>query len=124
MLRALVIFSVVLLLSNMTLPQPFYIYFERSGGVTGITSKVEINSKTLPGEESQKLKELIESSGIFEFQKKDTLAKNIPDQFQYELTITYKGKRQSLILNESEVPDSLRPLINYLTRKARTQGKP
>jgi hypothetical protein len=99
--------------------KPFCIFFERSGGFAGITNTVELDSKTLPAEEAEKLEEMIISSGFFEDKDKDMPNSNRPDQFQYKITIEYEGKKQTREFGESSVPESLRPLVHYLTLKAR-----
>jgi len=67
----------------------------------------------------EKLEELINDSGFFEAIKEDSLPAGMPDQFQYKITIEYEGNKQTRELTESSVPDRFRPLVDYLTRKAR-----
>ena len=107
----------------MTTQGPFYIWFERSGGFTGISTSVEIDSKPLSIEEVDELKKLIEQSGFFDFNKNDTIPAELPDQFQYKITIEFESEKRTHQFSESAVPDNFRPLINYLTRKARSKKK-
>ena len=108
------------LFSNILLAQEkFHIDFERSGGFAGITTKIDIDSNSLPPDEVEKLEQLINDSGFFEFDKNDSVQVGLPDQFRYELTIKYKNERQTIELSDATIPESFRPLINYLNQKAR-----
>ena len=108
----------ILLTCNTVSTDIFHISFERSGGFAGMTSKVEVDSKDLSENEKKEVLTMIEKSGFFAFQP-DSTSRSIPDQFQYTITIEQGGQKRTLELGESSVPDSLRPLIDYLSRKAR-----
>ncbi len=97
----------------------FNIQFQRTGGFAGIVTNAEIDSKRLDTEEIEKIKLLISQSNFFGFQQTDSLSKNIPDQFQYVITIKQGDKKKTIELTDSTVPDSFIPLINYLTQKSR-----
>ena len=106
----------------MGVQAPFFLWFERSGGFTGISTKVEIDSKSLTQEETEKLKRLIDQTGFLgEQHKHGSTPAALPDQFQYQITIAYGNQRHTVTLHEPNVPESFRPLINYLTQKARLQ---
>ncbi len=109
----------VLISNNLTFQEPYYIWFERSGGFAGISTSVEIDSKTLSTEESEELKQLIDRSGFFAHHKNEGTPGNMPDQFQYKISIECEGEKLTLEFGESKVPESFRPLIDYLTQKAR-----
>lgn len=103
----------------MTIQEPFHIWFERSGGFAGLSTSVEISSESLGGEEVEKLKKLIDQSGFYEFQTGDSAGGNMPDQFQYRITIESKGEKKMVELNETTMPETFRPLVDYLIQKAR-----
>jgi hypothetical protein len=42
-----------------------------------------------------------------------------PDSFQYELTVLSAGARSSVVLNETEMPEGLRPLIEAAVARGR-----
>lgn len=110
----------VLISNSLAVQEPFYIWFERSGGFAGITTSIEIDSKSLSSEEAEKLEQLIDDSGFFKEHKSDSPSGNMPDQFQYKISIECEGEKQTVEFGESTVPESFRPLINYLTQKARS----
>jgi hypothetical protein len=101
----------------------FHIDFRRSGGLTGISTGVEIDSTELTPELAGELKQLIEGSGFFEAFTSGSSIVQIPDQFSYHITIEHMGKKRTLELNDGNIPDLIRPLIHYLVRLARTRKK-
>ena len=117
------VFCLSLISSCVTIQDSFYVWFERSGGFTGISSSVEIDSKLLSLDESEKLKQLIDQSDFFEWSKSDTIPVDMPDQFQYTITIEHEGEKRTLEFSDITMPDTMRPLINYLSQKARLRKK-
>ena len=99
--------------------EQFYISFRRSGGFTGAVSSVEIDSRDLDSPEAEELNLQIEGSGFFEAFAFDNSFVHMPDQFRYQITIEHMGKKRSLELNETSVPELFRPLINHLVHVAR-----
>ena len=115
----LAVLLVHLAVDTVTMQQPFYIFYERSGGFAGMTNTFEINSDTLNQEQKEQLISLIDNSGFFDFSMEDKKEKNLPDQFQYKITIEKENNKNTLEFGESEIPDKMRPLIQYLSREAR-----
>jgi hypothetical protein len=99
--------------------EQFHIDFERSGGFTGGSHRVKINSGELDSGEAETLRQLIADSGFFEAMVFENTFLNMPDQFSYQITIEHMGKTRTLELTEGSIPDLFRPLINYLVRVAR-----
>ncbi len=99
--------------------EQFYISFKRSGGFTGASSTVEIDSRDLDFLEAEELKILIDGSGFFEAFAFENSFLQMPDQFRYHITIEHMGKKRTLELNDTSVPDLFRPLINHLVYVAR-----
>lgn len=99
----------------------YHIDFKRSGGFSGDSTGVEIDSRELSIVDSEVLKLLIDRSGFFEAFISGSTFMNIPDQFRYHITIEHMGKRRTLDLNDGSIPEPFRPLVNYLVRMARVQ---
>lgn len=97
----------------------FKLYFERSGGFAGMQLKVELNSSDLSNEEKEKLIGLIDTANFFEYKPDTSETKQIPDQFQYRISIETKDSANEIILSENQIPENWQPLIEYLNRKAR-----
>jgi hypothetical protein len=45
-----------------------------------------------------------------------------PDAFHYRLTVEVGGRKYSLQLSDTDMPARLRPLINWLTKRASAGG--
>lgn len=99
--------------------EDIHIEFERSGGFTGRSTHLKIDSRDLDPEEAEALKHLIEDSGFFEAMAMESGFMNFPDQFRYQITVEHAGKRRTLELTDGHVPDHIRPLINYLVSASR-----
>jgi hypothetical protein len=98
----------------------FHISFTRSGGFAGRTNRAEIDSTELDDTEAGELRHMIVRSGFFEVLALNPQALQMPDQFSYEITIEHGGKKRTLELNDTNVPELLRPLINHLVRASRS----
>ena len=92
--------------------------FERSGGFTGLPVKIILNNKLLSSAESAEIEDLIEKSGFFDLQLASISEKLYPDRFFYTIVIETTDRRHIIRLGEQQVPDSLRPLIKYLLKRA------
>lgn len=96
----------------------FTIHFKRTGGFTGIPIDFKLLSNSLTREECDKLIKLIDNSGISNFEPGKKVVSKAPDQFEYSILIEgYVSK--PIEFSESEIPESLKPLIHYLVKKAR-----
>lgn len=118
-----VVYSVAEILNVQMDQEQFHIHFRRSGGFTGISTSIEIDSRELAPVEAEELKLLIFRSEFFEAVTSDNKFIHMPDQFQYNITIEHIGKRRTLEFSDGSAPDLFRPLINYLVRAARTSKK-
>ena len=112
-----------MVVDSVKMQEPFYIFFEQSGGFTGITISYEIHSDSLDQGQKEQLIGLIDSSGFFDFSMKEKEANNLPDQVHYKITIQQENKKQTLELDESQIPDKIRSFIQYLSREARKRRK-
>lgn len=93
--------------------------FERTGGFAGIILHTTVDSNELSQEETNKLKELLYNSELMDFIAENEEKTAYPDQFSYRLTIQTGNRTYSYYLQENQVPQTARPLIRYLTAKAR-----
>jgi hypothetical protein len=100
--------------------ESFHISFTRYGGFAGRTNQAEIDSSELDDAEAGELRHMIVRSGFFEVLALNPQVLQMPDQFSYEITIEHGGKKRTLELNDTNVPELLRPLINHLVRASRS----
>ena len=101
----------------------FHIDFERTGGFTGGSTRAEISSHELDSVLAEELGLLIEHAGFFEAVVLENKILNMPDQFHYRITVEHMGKRRTLELTDSSMPELFRPLINFLVGMARKQRR-
>jgi hypothetical protein len=103
------------------MPKDFILNFERSGGFTGIPVKCTVDSTTLTKEEFGKISQLIDSADFRAIEQKDKNAVEHPDRFVYKLSLNSGGKVSVFNFDEQAVSGNLRPLLNVLIVKARSQ---
>lgn len=97
--------------------------FTRSGGFAGMRTAARIDTDTLPSTEADRLRRLVEEAGFFGLPA--TLKSSAPggDRFQYRIVAEEGEKRKEVFADEGAVPETLRPLLDYLTDWARSSQK-
>jgi hypothetical protein len=95
------------------------IQFERSGGLAGMRLAVTVDSAALPPDEARDLQQMVQAARLLELPPVLTAAKAGADQFCYRLAVEDGGGQHAVEACEAAVPEGLRPLIRYLTTKAR-----
>ncbi|MFM7446973.1 MAG: protealysin inhibitor emfourin [Leptolyngbyaceae cyanobacterium] len=94
------------------------ITFERTGGFAGMIVKTTINSNTLSDDAIKHLTRLIQACDFFDLPT-EMRASPQPDRFQYYITIQDGKNSHTVIVSESTMPGTLRPLIEWLIDTAR-----
>lgn len=86
-------------------------------------SAVSIDTENLPSTESERLHRLVEESRFFDLP--NTLKSNAPggDRFQYRVKVEDGERRKEILVDEAAAPETLRPLLDYLTDWARANQK-
>jgi hypothetical protein len=97
----------------------FTIYFEQSGGFTGITISVELNDEILSRDEKEHVHILIEQADFFDLQTNET-GHPLPDQLIYRISVETATRRHTITVYEQQVTAELKPLIKFLSGKARS----
>ncbi|MFB2876752.1 protealysin inhibitor emfourin [Floridanema aerugineum] len=92
------------------------VIFERSGGFAGIRITKTIDIDTLPESERNQLQLLIEAANFFKLPENITSANPQPDRFHYQITVEKSQRQHRVIVSEQAVPDTLRPLLEWLMR--------
>ena len=96
------------------------IIFDRSGGFMGLNSSLTIDLDDLPLDQAEALRRLLDESHFF------TLTENSPtrpiaDGFQYTITVESGTATHILHTSDTTMPDELRPLLQELSQRARSQ---
>lgn len=92
--------------------------FVRTGGFTGMRLSTSVETTELPPDQAANLQKLLDDSGFFELPEKLMPDKPQPDRFEYHLTVASAQKTHSVDVSDAAAPQSLRPLLNYLTTMA------
>jgi hypothetical protein len=87
--------------------------YRRTGGFAGMTLSAEAPLDDLPDD----LRSLLHATDL------NAVAAGSPapgaDRFQHELVVEQAGGEQRAVLGEHELPDDLKPLVDWLAAKAR-----
>lgn len=90
------------------------VWFERSGGFTGIKKRKELDTEALPDAEREELERLIAAAGFFELA--DEYASGAgADRFQYRVTVDSGDQAHTVRASEEHLPPSLRSLVTWLS---------
>ena len=100
---------------------PMHIQFERSGGFAGMRLTATIDSERLSSDDAATLRDLIAAARFFDLPAKSEKAATGADRFHYKVIAEMDARRHTIEIDESVVPSSLRPLLNWLTEKAKSQ---
>lgn len=105
--------------ASMLVRDTMRIYFERTGGFTGLALATTVESDTLSQQDEQRLRQLIDEAGFFDLPAvlHDTAA--AVDQFGYKVTVEIAGRSHTVEATEGAIPPPLRPLLEWLARAAR-----
>ena len=101
-----------------------HIEFVRSGGFAGMRLTTSVDTDQLPTERASALDKLIADANFFELPEQLLPAGPAPDRFQYKLTVTAPQKNHSVVVSDAVAPETLRPLLDYLTTLAMVSKKP
>ena len=98
-----------------------HIQFERTGGFAGMRLMTTVDSDTISSEDATALRDMIDSASFFELPAKSQKSQSGTDRFQYKVMVEIDARRHTIEIEESTVPPSLRPLLNWLTEKAKSR---
>ncbi len=97
------------------------IYYERSGGFTGIPVKVTLDTNSLPPDIARELSQALDAAKFFELPEKLSSPVGGADQFNHRLVIEDEGRRHAVEMADSAVPETLQPVLRKLISLARQQ---
>ena len=98
------------------------IIFERTGGFMGSKTSLTIDLDELSSDQAQTLRRLLDEANFF------TLTENppthsVPDGFQYTIIVEDETGRHSVTTTDTTTPEELRPLLQELSQRARSQRR-
>lgn len=78
----------------------------------------EVDTSKLSTEQASQLHSLVAAANFFQLST-TIAAPNQPDRFQYQITVQEGDRQRSITVDESAMPNTLRPLVDCLTNYAR-----
>ena len=99
------------------------INFKRTGGVLGREIENDIDLNEIPNDESQQLMRLITETNFFKIPQ-NLIQQAVPDEYEYTVTIEAGNTHHTIHTSDSTAPESLRPLLETLTRLSRSNAPP
>ncbi len=100
-----------------------HIDFTRTGGFAGMRLSCSVDTDELASEQAAELNKLVGEAAFFELPEKLMPNKPQPDRFEYRVNVDADDKSHSVTVSDAAAPDSLRPLLNYLTTLAIVRRK-
>ncbi|MBD1932315.1 MULTISPECIES: protealysin inhibitor emfourin [Cyanophyceae] len=95
------------------------ISFERTGGFAGMRLSKVIDTDSLPTNEANQLRLLVDASNFFNLPAKITSTNSQYDRFVYQLTVEEDSNHHTVSFSEQAAPGTLRPLLEWLMAAAR-----
>ena len=95
------------------------ITFLQSGGFAGMLKGCTIDATDLAPDERQELESLVAASGLSE--SLERFSSTGRDLRQYEIVIERGMAVQRIICDDHSVPEAIRPLVAFLSARARPQ---
>jgi len=92
------------------------IRFDQTGGYAGLLKGCEIDTSTLPPEKAREVEQLVEASAM---SSGEFLSNSSRDLHQYEISIEDGASKTSIVLDDENIPQSVRPLISFLKKCAK-----
>ena len=97
--------------------------YVRTGGVAGIRLTATLDTETLPHAEADRLRRLVAAARLFDQPASRPSPAPETDRFQYRVTVEEGDRIKKIELDESSVPETLQPLLDYLTDCARARQR-
>jgi emfourin len=94
----------------------------RSGGFAGSRVEVDVHGRDLPEAEARALEEHVDRADLESPAPRRPAGNKGGDQFEYDLTVWRGDAQHRVRLRDSEVPPTLRPLLQELLSIARHGG--
>ena len=95
------------------------VLFERTGGFAGRTLRSEVDCARLPAGEALRLEEIVRQAGFFELPGRMSAPGPGADRFRYRVTVESEHDTHTVVMDESAVPPSVRPLLDFFRISAK-----
>ena len=97
--------------------------FCRTGGIAGTRLTAVLDTERLPPQEADRLRRLISAASFFDQPISLKSSTSGADRFQYQVTVEEGDRIKKVEIDESCVPRTFKPLIDYLLNSCRARQK-
>lgn len=98
------------------------ILFERTGGFMGRKISLHLNLDDLPSDQAGALKHLLDEVDFLNLEEDKSASLYARDAFHYLVRVETEKIQHSVHVTDLSMPAALRPLIEELSRLARTKN--
>jgi hypothetical protein len=99
------------------------ITFERTGGLMGRMVSLMLDLKDLSADQAETLRRLLDEANFFTLTESPSINQK-PDGFQYTISVETNTIKHTVHASDATMPDGLRPLIQELSQRMRSQNRP
>ena len=101
------------------------ISFEQSGGIAGLSKKINLDTNFLPSSEVQEVQSLIDTSNFYDLPNNTGQPNpDAADYLRYKITLeSDNGRKHTVETTDVTTPAGLSPFIGYLRRKIQEQRR-
>ncbi len=96
--------------------------FEQSGGFLGLRFSLSLNLDELPPDQAETLRGQLDNARFFTLPE-NPVTRSVPDELHYTITVKTTTEIHTVRVGDRSSPDELRPLIQELSMRARTQNR-
>jgi len=96
------------------------IHFERTGGFMGRKVTLDLDTADLPADELESLRQILEEANFFDLPD-SLVTQPVPDEYQYNITVTTETIVHSVRTSDTASPPSLSALVQYLGQQSRAK---
>jgi len=93
------------------------ITYHESGGYAGLFRGAKLDADQLPAAEARKLRQLVEKAGLAKVAS--ARSEGIPDLVLHNLEVETDAGKFKLSFDDITLPDSIRPLIEFLAKRSK-----
>jgi hypothetical protein len=93
--------------------------FTRSGGFAGTTLSAALDTATMSPDQARELDAKVAAADFFKLPPVIRGERDVPDSFQYEVTVETGDRRHTVRTGDRWAPERLRELLSYLVDAAR-----
>jgi hypothetical protein len=86
----------------------------RGGGVAGLTTKTQLDSKALTAADADALEARVREGGLLAQQEGEEPRPRHPDELLYAVTVDTDGETRTHSFAEEELPDEVRSLVEWV----------